>query len=194
MTGSNCRHPACKAGALPAELIVHVVTRPGIEPGIPPWKGGVLTAWPTGHDMKLAPRVGLEPTTDRLTADCSTDWAIEECMERETRFELATPALARRCSTAELFPHVHGASGQNRTVDTRIFSPLLYQLSYRGMIFCKKKWRPRSDLNWRSSPWQGDMLTATPRGRIQSTCLVYRLSEFLSTLYYNIFDEFFFIF
>ena len=26
-------------------------------------------------------------------------------MERETRFELATPALARRCSTAELFPH-----------------------------------------------------------------------------------------
>ena len=23
MTGSNCRHPACKAGALPAELIVH---------------------------------------------------------------------------------------------------------------------------------------------------------------------------
>ena len=27
---------------------------------------------------KMAPRVGLEPTTDRLTADCSTDWAIEE--------------------------------------------------------------------------------------------------------------------
>ena len=49
MTGSNCRHPACKAGALPAELIVHVVTRAGIEPALPPWKGGVLTAWPTGH-------------------------------------------------------------------------------------------------------------------------------------------------
>ena len=26
-------------------------------------------------------------------------------MERETRFELATPALARRCSTTELLPH-----------------------------------------------------------------------------------------
>ena len=24
MTGSNCRHPACKAGALPAELITHI--------------------------------------------------------------------------------------------------------------------------------------------------------------------------
>ena len=54
-------------------------------------------------------------------------------MERKTRFELATPSLARRCSTTELFPQ-YGASAQNRTVDTRIFSPLLYQLSYRGMI------------------------------------------------------------
>jgi hypothetical protein len=26
-------------------------------------------------------------------------------MERETRFELATLALARRCSTTELLPH-----------------------------------------------------------------------------------------
>ena len=29
---------------------------------------------------------------------------------------------------------VYGASAQNRTVDTRIFSPLLYQLSYRGKM------------------------------------------------------------
>ena len=28
----------------------------------------------------------------------------------------------------------HGASGRNRTNDTRIFSPLLYLLSYRGML------------------------------------------------------------
>ena len=28
----------------------------------------------------MAPQVGLEPTTNRLTADCSTDWAIEECL------------------------------------------------------------------------------------------------------------------
>ena len=27
-----------------------------------------------------------------------------------------------------------GASGRNRTNDTRIFSPLLYQLSYRGIL------------------------------------------------------------
>ena len=28
---------------------------------------------------------------------------------------------------------LHGGAGQNRTGDTRIFSPLLYQLSYRGI-------------------------------------------------------------
>ena len=33
----------------------------------------------------------------------------------------------------ELRPQI-GASGQNRTGDTRIFSPLLYQLSYRGIL------------------------------------------------------------
>ena len=27
---------------------------------------------------------------------------------------------------------IYGASGRNRTIDTGIFSPLLYQLSYRG--------------------------------------------------------------
>ena len=54
-------------------------------------------------------------------------------MERKTRLELATPTLARLCSTTELFPHKNGASEQNRTADTGIFSPLLYQLSYRGI-------------------------------------------------------------
>ena len=38
-----------------------------------------------------------------------------------------------RTRDTELFPQ-HGASAQNRTVDTGIFSPLLYQLSYRGIM------------------------------------------------------------
>ena len=48
----------------------------------------------------------------------------------------------------ELNPHISaaafaatvGASGRNRTNDTGIFSPLLYQLSYRGRYLIK--WRP----------------------------------------------------
>ena len=35
-----------------------------------------------------------------------------------------------------------GASGRNRTNDTRIFSPLLYQLSYRGIWgTCVPAWK-----------------------------------------------------
>ena len=33
------------------------------------------------------------------------DVALPALLERETRFELATPTLARLCSTTELFPH-----------------------------------------------------------------------------------------
>ena len=32
------------------------------------------------------------------------------------------------------YPPESGASGRNRTSDTGIFSPLLYQLSYRGKL------------------------------------------------------------
>ena len=27
------------------------MTDPGIEPGIPPWEGDVLTAWPIGREL-----------------------------------------------------------------------------------------------------------------------------------------------
>ena len=47
-------------------------------------------------------------------------------------FEPTTSSLARRHSTAELLPLWYGAEAQNRTGDTRIFSPLLYRLSYLG--------------------------------------------------------------
>jgi hypothetical protein len=82
--------------------------------------------------MEAAPRFELG---NRGFADlCLTTWLCRH-MERKTRFELATLALARRCSTTELLPQeINGAARQNRTVDTRIFSPLLYRLSYRGKM------------------------------------------------------------
>ena len=30
-----------------------LVTRTGLEPMLPPWKGGVLTAWPTGRVCEI---------------------------------------------------------------------------------------------------------------------------------------------
>ena len=73
LTGSNRWHSACKADALPAELSARMVTGGGIEPPIPPWKGGVLTAWPTGQSVVI--HVGFEPTTPWLRVRCSTSWA-----------------------------------------------------------------------------------------------------------------------
>ena len=76
----------------------------GIEPTYPAWKAGVL---PLNYTRK----------------------------EHETGFEPATLALARRYSTTEPLVHMKlsgNAQSRNRTSDTRIFSPLLYQLSYLG--------------------------------------------------------------
>ncbi len=42
-----------------------------------------------------------------------------------------------------------GAERRNRTTDTRIFSPLLYRLSYLG-----KKWSRQSDLNQRPTDYK----------------------------------------
>ena len=50
-----------------------LVTRRGIEPLLPPWKGGVLTSWPTSHILVIYPR--LERGTPWLKVRCSTDWA-----------------------------------------------------------------------------------------------------------------------
>ncbi len=72
--------------------------------------------------------------------------------EARTRYlHLGKVALYRMSYTRIMVPTVgiellrfqsgmhNGASGRNRTNDTRIFSPLLYLLSYRGIL-----WRARA--------------------------------------------------
>ena len=51
-----------------SQFKIQMVTRTGFEPVLPPWKGGVLTTWPTGQ--KMAPQAGLEPATLWLTVRC----------------------------------------------------------------------------------------------------------------------------
>ena len=73
-----------------------------------------------------------------------------------------TTALQEICSYGCSFCLSAGASRRNRTTDTRIFSPLLYRLSYRGKIkVCvKQTWR----FGWGSNPrplaWQASVLTS----------------------------------
>ncbi len=58
--------------------------------------------------------------------------------EARTRYlHLGKVALYRMSYT-----RIFGASGRNRTNDTRIFSPLLYQLSYRGKMATRKGLEP----------------------------------------------------
>ena len=86
---------------------------------------------PPRHDeknMEAAPRIELGMKVLQTSALPLGYAAID--MERKTRLELATPTLARWCSTTELLPHHCGAQGRNWTADTGIFSPLLYRLSY----------------------------------------------------------------
>ena len=59
--------------------------------------------------------MGIEPTSARATIWCVNHFA----------------------TTAILIFICKSGSGRNRTADTRIFSPLLYQLSYRAMYSFK---------------------------------------------------------
>ncbi len=94
-----------------------------------------VPATPAGNKiMEATP--GFEPGVKELQSSALPLGYVAISLERKTRFELATLALARRCSTTEPLPQKNGASRRNRTTDTRIFSPLLYRLSYRG-----KTWR-----------------------------------------------------
>ena len=45
-------------------------------------------------------------------------WTTSAKVERKTRFELATLALARRCSTPEPLPHIPGRGGWIRTIES----------------------------------------------------------------------------
>ena len=58
-----------------------------------------------------------------------------------------------------------GASGRNRTNDTRIFSPLLYQLSYRGIMATEKGLEPSTSsvTGWRSNQLNYSAICAFPK-------------------------------
>jgi hypothetical protein len=127
-----------------------LAAEPGFEPGLEDPKSPVLPLhnsafYNIDEDYCFG---GLRGAEGRTRTD--TEIALQQFLrlsrlplpplrhKRKTRFELATSSLARKRSTTELLPHPHivknysGAEAQNRTEDTRIFSPLLYQLSYLG--------------------------------------------------------------
>ena len=101
---------------------------------------------------RMAGALGFEPRLTVLeTVALPLNYAPKK-MERKTRFELATPSLARRCSTTELFPHV---VPQNRIeLLTQGFS-VLCSTNWAT----EANWRPGRDSNPWPPPWQGGILT-----------------------------------
>ena len=95
----------------------------------------------TATILILAGVVGIEPTLEVLeTSVLPLNYAPIRMVEGDG-FEPPNPEGADLQSAA--FSHFatppanfyKSGSGRNRTADTRIFSPLLYQLSYRARCF-----------------------------------------------------------
>ena len=86
---------------------------------------------------------------------------ISRCFMRHRGFEPRTTWLKVKCSTN--WANIPYAQNRNRTSDTRIFSPLLYQLSYLGIKLRGK------DLNQRPPGYEPDELPdcSTPRYEIK---------------------------
>ena len=82
----------------------------------------------------MAPQVGFEPTTDRLTADSSTTELLWNNKNKWSGWWESNPRMSKPQSdaltTSPQPPKIANGSGQNRTADTWSFNPLLYQLSY----------------------------------------------------------------
>ena len=114
------------------------------NPGPPEPQSGALTncAIPTIGKMithfPTCPK-GFEPPTHGLEGRCSIQLSYRLIVFQNTKLILRKAGDGNRthvsslegwCSTIELHPR---AQNRNRTSDTRIFSPLLYQLSYLGL-------------------------------------------------------------
>ena len=85
-----------------------MVTPRGLEPLLPPWKGGVLTAWPRGHwfIFFMVAANGVEPLTLRVWTVCSS--------------QLSYAAMKKRIC-------IFGCGSRIWTYDLRVMSPTSYQ-------------------------------------------------------------------
>ena len=61
----------------------------------PPTRFPIVLLRPARTALQLAPQVGFEPTTDRLTADCSTTELLWNMQNLKVNFLFLSPAFAK---------------------------------------------------------------------------------------------------
>ena len=87
----------------------------GIEPSQPAWKAGALPLSYTRKRILNYYIAKLNIFNKFILIKIKTYDYRKFNMERMTRFELATLALARRCSTTEPHPHMKNYGADDRT-------------------------------------------------------------------------------
>ena len=150
------------------------------------------------NSVVLAPQVGLEPTTLRLTAACSTNWAIEEykCARRVIFPGRLQPSIVtvnelnycvrngNRCTLATIDTHLLSCvqESKQRKLHLRFAlfsssflyeSPLMLPLSQlfhynTSAIVCQDFLVTRGRIELPFAAWEAAVLTAWPTGHIWS--------------------------
>ncbi len=111
---SNQGHEDFQSSALPTELSGHKTRVAGFEPANDGIRIRCLTAWRYPNIIYLTSWASWIRTNEcRSQSPVPYRLAIAHYKQkkRETRFELAALALARRCSTTEPFAHIMQSRG-----------------------------------------------------------------------------------
>jgi hypothetical protein len=85
------------------------------------------------YEIKMGRSMGIEPTNVGATIRCVSHFATTATQLAGAVGIEPTPKVLETFVLPLNYAPVYGGSGRNRTADTRIFSPLLYQLSYRAI-------------------------------------------------------------
>ena len=102
-----------------------MVTRTGFEPVIPPWKGGVLTAWPTGLCNVIQ---------KYLFANFNFRW--RRARDLNPRDSITAYTSSSRAPSATRTALHNGSTGRIRTYDRSVNSRLLYHWATVERIKC----------------------------------------------------------
>ena len=77
-----------------------LVTRGGIEPPLQPWKGRVLTSWPTS---RMVAEVGFEPTTCRVWTGRSSQLSYSAIAKIEDSLKPCWNIISRQRAKVKMF-------------------------------------------------------------------------------------------